>query len=73
MEPDFLDSAKTFSGDTSYTIQGVQHNLYGQREGYWLFGSHPGESNLVFRTGFASKFYPAEDVMHVYRKLRPGQ
>lgn len=72
MEPDFLDTQK--DGETGPSggpiIQGVEFNKLGRRVAYWLFDAHPG-SNLA--SGNPSKRYPAEDFIHVFRALRPGQ
>lgn len=76
IEPDYLDHTKTQRTETGYIIQGVEFDLVGRRIYYWLFGQHPGE---VVQTGvrggasLASARVPAEDVLHIYRKERPGQ
>lgn len=73
LESDQLDLAKTADAQTGYIIHGVQFNLRGQREGYWLFPVHPGEVAGFLRKGWTSKFVPASEVMHCYEPLRPGQ
>jgi lambda family phage portal protein len=74
LEPDYLDSTRTGRTDTGYAIQGIQFDLVGRRVGYWLFDRHPGEaSTLVGSTLPTSKLVPASEVLHVYRKDRPGQ
>jgi lambda family phage portal protein len=74
LEPDYLDSTKTGLTGTGYMIQGIQFDLVGRRIGYWLFDRHPGEvSTLVGATLPTSKLVPASEVLHVYRKDRPGQ
>lgn len=76
LEPDWIDSSKQSQTDTGYIIQGVQFNKFGRREGYWLFGQHPGE---VITTGvrnglsMVSSFVPASEVLHIYEPTRPGQ
>ena len=74
LEPDWLDQSKTVSSATGYAIQGVQFNLWGQRTGYWLFGQHPGEvTTTSVRGSLISALVPASEILHVYRKDRPGQ
>jgi len=74
LEPDYLDQSKTQKTATGYILQGVEFDLVGRRVYYWLFGSHPGEGTLAaLRGGLVSARVPATEVMHVYRKDRPGQ
>jgi lambda family phage portal protein len=79
LDPDFLDTEKTgiLRGATNgveygRVINGVEFNRLGQRVAYWLFPEHPG--SLVGAGAYgASRRIPAEDVLHVYRSMRPGQ
>lgn len=77
LEPDYLDHTKTQKTDTGYIIQGVEFDLVGRRTYYWLYGQHPGD---VVQTGvrgglgaLSSVRVPASEVLHIYRKDRPGQ
>ena len=36
------DVARTTGTATGHVIRGVQFNLFGQREAYWLYNYHPG-------------------------------
>ena len=55
-------------------MQGVQFNLFGQREAYWLYNYHPGGVYMLNpRGGILSQAVPASEVMHTYCILRPGQ
>jgi lambda family phage portal protein len=74
LESDYLDHNKTMSLDGGTIIQGVQFDKIGRRAAYWLFGNHPGCLTLTnWQAGFISKPVPAESVLHVYKKDRPGQ
>ena len=74
LEPDYLDLAKSQPTDTGYILQGVEFDKLGTRIAYWLFSQHPGESLPSFRSAsFQSKRVPASEVLHCYRKERPGQ
>jgi capsid protein len=76
LEPDYLDHTKTQKTETGYIIQGIEFDLVGRRIFYWLYGQHPGD---VVQTGvrggasLQSIRVPASEVLHIYRKDRPGQ
>ncbi|GIU74766.1 MAG: phage portal protein [Bryobacteraceae bacterium] len=72
LEPDYLDASKTGPTDNGYAISGIQYDLIGRRVGYWLYQSHPGE-RFAPSSGLTSSFVPASEVLHIYRKDRPGQ
>jgi len=74
LEGDYLDVARTMGTATGHVIQGVQFNLFGQREAYWLYNYHPGGVYMLNpRGGILSQAVPANEVMHTYSILRPGQ
>ena len=74
LEGDFLDIARTMSVANGHIIQGVQFNMIGQREAYWLYNYHPGGVYMLNpRGGILSQPVPASEVMHQYCILRPGQ
>lgn len=74
LEPDFLDTAKdsltSFSTVGNRIIQGVEFDVLGRRVAYWMFKEHPGSS---FMSAAASVRVPADQVLHIFRALRPGQ
>lgn len=73
LEPDYLDNSKTMDLENGgYIIAGLQYNVIGQLEGYWMFDRHPGEIGRISRS-LLSKLVPAEEVIHCFRKTRPGQ
>ena len=64
----------SFFDEVGHIIQGIQFNLYGQREYYWLYNYHPGGVYMLNpRGGILSQPVPASQVMHTYCILRPGQ
>jgi lambda family phage portal protein len=72
LESDFLDHTKTENLPNGGTIvMGVQFGPLGNREGYWLFKNHPGDNFFSYQR--ASAFVPADQIIHLYRKTRPGQ
>lgn len=76
LEEDHLDTSKNGYIDGRPTIQGIALGDRGQPVGYWLFKWHPG-SAFLFPSGpnpaLVSEYVPASDVIHIYRKRRPGQ
>lgn len=80
LEPDYLDDTRdtlgTPNGRGNTIRHGIEFDEVGRVVGYWLFREHPGEAfgaSLQLPRGLASEFVPAEDVIHVYRRLRAGQ
>lgn len=77
IEPDLLDHSKTEVLKnvqyTTYVIQGVEHDLIGRRLAYWMFPQHPGDVLQWPSRSLSSERIPAREIVHVYRKKRPGQ
>jgi lambda family phage portal protein len=75
LEADFLDANRTMGlDDAGYIIQGVEFDPIGQRRAYWLYNFHPGAVALMNpRGGILSRWISADQVLHNYRILRPGQ
>lgn len=74
LEPDYLDSNKNENlANGGYILSGIEYDAIGRRAAYWLFKQHPGESNGVVWQSLQSSRVIAEDIIHVYEKLRPGQ
>jgi len=70
LEGDYLDSAKTSEEKGGKRIiQGIQFDAIGQREGFWMYKNHPGDS---LASG-GSVFVPADRASIIYRPDRPGQ
>ena len=75
LESDHLDASRTMgTPDGGHIVQGVEFDPIGRRRQYWLFANHPGSAILFNpRGGIISKPVPADEVLHNYRILRPGQ
>jgi lambda family phage portal protein len=73
LEADHLDHTRnSFDAATGRAIvMGVQFSPLGVREGYYLWRNHPGDNVFSFQQ--ASVFVPADQVLHVFRRRRPGQ
>jgi lambda family phage portal protein len=72
LESDHLDTARNGMVNGAPTIQGIALGNFGEPIGYWLFPTHPGAWMLP-GARLASNFIPAHDVLHIFRKRRPGQ
>lgn len=73
LEPDYLDNTRYESLPNGGWIQhGIEFDAIGRRAAYWLYKNHPGDvaPNM---NGLLSYRVPAEDVLHIYEKTRPGQ
>ncbi len=70
LEADFLDHGKNVTqlSGGGYITQGVEFDKDDKIVGYWLFDRHPGEFG-----NYNSQRRPAEDVVHLFEMLRPGQ
>jgi lambda family phage portal protein len=74
LEADFLDHARTMGTVNGSVMQGVQFDLLGRRVAYWIFTYHPGGVLVLNpRGGILSQPVPADQILHTYRVLRPGQ
>jgi lambda family phage portal protein len=74
LECDHLDTARNGMIAGTPTIQGIALGEAGEPTGYWLHRIHPGASWLLpGATWLGSERIPATDVLHIYRKRRPGQ
>lgn len=73
LEGDYLDSSKNerFSNG-GYVIQGVEFDKNHKRVAYWLFDTHPGDTNSLSLTAKSTR-HDAADIIHLYRVDRPGQ
>jgi lambda family phage portal protein len=72
LESDHLDTARNGMVAGAPTIQGIALGEAGAPIGYWLFPTHPG-AWMLQGVRMASERIPAGEVLHVYRKRRPGQ
>lgn len=73
LEPDHLDAGKTQQlAGGGRIVSGVEFDALGRRVAYWLFPDHPGDVALGV-SGLASVRVPADQVIHLYEKARPGQ
>jgi len=69
LESEHLDNKTNQTlGNGNVIRNGIEFNRLGQREAYYLFKEHPGESTFG-----ESVRVPANDVLHIYKPLRPGQ
>jgi lambda family phage portal protein len=73
-EPDYLDNSRDVSNsDGSYVQDGIAFNANGEKVGYWLFPHHPGSAGRIPLMLHVSTLIPAEDIIHMFYRKRPGQ
>jgi lambda family phage portal protein len=73
LENDHLDRMR--SGPVTgggLIMGGIEFDKDGRRVAYWIYPRHPGEV-LYPSIATGSVRVPADDVIHLYRKIRPGQ
>lgn len=75
IEADLLDVGKDGRlSSGNLVIQGVEFDALGRRAAYWLFKEHPGASLSASGTLLSpSARVPATEILHVFKKFRPGQ
>lgn len=52
---------------------GIEFDAIGRRLAYWFFREHPGDGTVTFNRTYDRVRVPADQVLHVYKPLRPGQ
>jgi lambda family phage portal protein len=73
LEAEFLPFSKTEIADNGNQIRcGIEFNAIGQRVAYYFYKKHPGDSTDTTNNGDLVRV-PADQVLHLYRPLRPGQ
>lgn len=74
LEADHLDTQKNSELDGGrYIRQGIEFDKNGRRVAYWLFKNHPGDAVSYKHGSSASVRIPADEILHVFIKERPGQ
>jgi lambda family phage portal protein len=74
MEADHLPHTLNQPAPNGNEIQmGVEFNKVGRRAAYWLYRRHPGDQFYNAGDGGTPVRVPAEDIIHTFRALRPGQ
>jgi len=73
LEGDYIDHMRdgALSGISSKAVMGVEFSN-GKPSHYWMFNDHPGDSRS-YGLSSNSSLKNADDYMHLYRVLRPGQ
>ena len=73
LESDYLDTSRNQELLTGgYIRQGIEFDKLGRRKAYWMWPRHPGDV-LVHTGGLKSVRIPADQIIHVFEKDRPGQ
>lgn len=67
------DTAAIGSGGVIRSRLGVGLGDLAVFKGLWLLRNHPGEVNTIWAAPYVSDFYPAENLIHMFKMLRPQQ
>ncbi|WP_347269861.1 phage portal protein [Rhizorhabdus histidinilytica] len=74
LEPDFIDPLKDgTTRDGGLIDRGIEYDAKGRKVAYWLLPHHPGDVASWRRRSLLSERVPADEVVYLYQKLRPGQ
>lgn len=74
IEADLVDTNKNENLANSNTIRmGIEIDQFDKPVAYYVFDRHPGDLNLGTTAGRATLRIPAEEMIHLFRPLRPGQ
>ncbi len=73
LESDHLDTTRVGMLQGLPTFHGIAVDEAGAPAAYWLFPRHPGAWWPGLPLTLASEPIPASNVLHLYRKRRPGQ
>lgn len=71
IESEHLDPTYSAVTDRQLIKMGIEFNAIGKRSAYWLWQHHPHE--YLAQQANRRKRVPADDVIHLYRRTRPGQ
>lgn len=71
LEPDYLDVTKDGADASGKTVRGKKYDSEGRLLGYHLYRHHPGSQRAWL--SMDSVFVDAADIIHIFRKDRPGQ
>ena len=74
LEADFLaDDARAIPAGNNTVHNGIEFDALGRRVAYHLYRTHPGTTSLLRGWNMEITRVPASEIIHLYRKDRPGQ
>jgi lambda family phage portal protein len=74
LEPDHIDSRKNEKlNNGGIIVNGIEFDALGRRAAYWLFREHPGAQYIRLADSRISQRVDANDVLHIFKRVRPGQ
>ncbi len=72
LEADLLPLRHNAMNGANPVRQGIERTPYGKRLAYWFYPEHPADRSLTGTTTELTRV-PAEQIVHHYTPLRPGQ
>jgi lambda family phage portal protein len=74
LEPDFIDVMKYGTTESGGFIdRGIEYDALGRKVAFWLYRHHPGDTARFRNWTLVSDRIPADEIVYLYDKLRPGQ
>lgn len=75
LEADYIDTGKTglLANGAGEIDRGIEYDSEGRKTAFWLWPSHPGDISRFSRKDWKSRRVPAEDVIQLFDRERPGQ
>ena len=75
LEAEHLDASKDYPLPNEHIIKsGIEFDKSGKKVAYYLYKEHPGDSCRGYSCGeHESLRIPANEILHIYKSLRPGQ
>jgi lambda family phage portal protein len=74
LEPDFIDTMKQgTTRDGGVIHRGIEYDALGRKAAFWLLPHHPGDVASWRARSMPSERVPADEVIYLYDKIRPGQ
>jgi lambda family phage portal protein len=74
IESDFCDhelNTKLTNGNS--VVMGIEIDQWRRPVRYWFHTNHPGDTFFIRFNGKKYVSFPAEDILHIFKTLRPGQ
>lgn len=73
LEVDWLDTTRQAADNGNVVTGGKEYDALGRCVAYWLWDQHPGDVRGLRARGMQSRRVPADQIIHLYAPLRPGQ
>jgi len=73
LEPEMCPVGYYGTAGANQIRQGIEFDAIGRRRAYWFYKAHPGDRGYQFQDQSSLTRVPADQVIHVFNPVRPGQ